>query len=292
MQRLRRTMLFVPGGNEKLAAKALEMKVDALIFDLEDAVRIEKKAEAREHVSSLLKTKQFGRKEKVVRVNSLGTGFWEDDLEKIISSLPDTILFPKVEKSDDIVRYEDRISRIEERMNLPRGKIEMMALIESPLGVLNAFSIASASSRMNGLHFGAADFTRETGGKITPSRMELHYPMMQVLVAARATKINAVDTPYFDINDPEGLERHSIQARDMGYDGKAVIHPGQIEIVNRCFTPTAQEVEFARKVIAAFEQAKAEGRGAIQVDGKLVEILHVQMAQRVLKTIESLGKDS
>jgi citrate lyase subunit beta/citryl-CoA lyase len=167
----------------------------------------------------------------------------------------------------------------------------MMALIESPLGVLNALSIASATPRMNGLHFGAADFTRETGGRITASRIELNYPMMQVLLASRAMRINAIDTPYFDINDLEGLERHAIQARDMGYDGKAIIHPGQIEIVNRCFTPTAQEVEFARKVIAAFEKAKVEGKGAIQVDGKLIEILHVEMAHRVLKIMEGLKKE-
>lgn len=291
MRRLRRTMLFVPGGNEKIAAKAMEMKVDSLILDLEDAVRIEKKAEAREHVASILRVKQFGRKEKVVRVNSIGTEFWEEDLEKIVPCLPDTILFPKVERPDDIKQFESYIGRFEGKWNLPQGKIGMMALIESPLGVLNALSIALASPRMNGLHFGAADFTRETGGRITPSRIELHYPMMQILLAARAARINAIDTPYFDINDPEGLKRHALQARDMGYDGKAIIHPGQIDIVNQSFTPTPEEVEFAKKVIAAFEKAKAEGRGAIQVDGKLIEILHVEMAHRVLEIMESLDKD-
>lgn len=292
MRRLRRTMLFVPGGNEKIASKAMEMKVDSLILDLEDAVRIEKKAEAREHVASILRVKQFGRKEKVVRVNPIGTEFWEEDLEKIVPCLPDTILFPKVERPDDIKQYESYIGRFEGKWNLPQGKIGMMALIESPLGVLNALSIALASPRMNGLHFGAADFTRETGGRITPSRIELHYPMMQILLAARAARINAIDTPYFDINDPEGLKRHALQARDMGYDGKAIIHPGQIEIVNQSFTPTREEVEFAKKVIVAFEKAKAEGRGAIQVDGKLIEILHVEMAHRVLEIMESLDKDS
>jgi citrate lyase beta subunit len=280
MQRLRRAMLFAPGGNEKMTSKAMEMKVDAIIFDLEDAVRVEKKEEAREHVANILRTKQFGRKEKVVRINPIGTEFWEKDLEKIVPALPDTILFPKVEKPADIIQYESYINRI-----------GMMALIESPLGVLNAPSIASASPRMNGLHFGAADFTRETGGKITSSRIELNYPMMRVLLASRAMRINAIDTPFFDINDLEGLKRHALQARDMGYDGKAVIHPGQIDIVNSSFTPTDEEVEFAKKVITAFEQAKAEGKGAIQVNGKLIEILHVEMARRILKIMENLDKD-
>lgn len=290
MQRLRRTMLFVPGGNEKLASKAFEMKVDALIFDLEDAVRIEKKQEAREYVADLLKTRSFGRKEKVVRINSIGTEFWQEDVERIAPSCPDTILLPKVEKADDILKLDVHIGRIEERENLTSGRIGLMALIESPLGVINAPAIAVASPRMNGLHFGAADFTRETGGKITASRIELNFPMMQILLAARAARINAIDTPYFDIKDQEGLERHTIQARDMGYDGKAVIHPGQIDIVNRCFTPSSEEVAFAKKVIAAYEEAKAAGRGAIQVDGKLIEILHVEMAHRVLKTIDILGE--
>ncbi len=290
MQKLRRTMLFVPGGNEKLTAKAFEMEVDALIFDLEDAVRIEKKREAREYVANLLKVKSFGRKEKVVRINSMGSEFWQEDVERIVPSCPDTILLPKVEKAEDILKLDIQIGRIEERENLTLGKIGLMALIESPLGVINATSIALASPRMNGLHFGAADFTRETGGKITPSRIELYFPMMQILLAARAARINAIDTPYFDIKDPEGLERHTLQARDMGYDGKAVIHPGQIDIVNRCFTPSTEEVAFAKKVIAAYEEAKGQGRGAIQVDGKLIEILHVEMAHRVLKTVDILGE--
>ena len=292
MERFRRSMLFVPGGNDKVLAKGLGLDVDSLILDLEDSVAAEKKSDARKAVAEALKVNDFGRKEKVVRINSLKTEHGGPDIDVVISGRPDTLLVPKVGQAQDILDHDARITEAEKREGLPSGTIGLIALIESPMGIVHIDEIALASPRMSGLLFGAADFTRETRGQITPDRFELYYPMMRILLAARVAGIDAIDTPYFDIKDSVGLERHTRQAKDMGYDGKAIIHPGQIEIVNRCFTPTAQEVEFARRVITEFEKAKAEGRGAIQIDGKLIEILHVEMAHRVLKMMESLGKDS
>jgi citrate lyase beta subunit len=164
-----------------------------------------------------------------------------------------------------------------------------MALIESPSGIVNVDAIASASPRMNGLLFGAADFTRETRGKITSERLELYYLMIRILLAARVAGIDAIDTPYFDIKDEEGLKRHVQQAKDMGYDGKALIYPSQVEVVNRTFTPTEEELEYARRVLEVFEKAKAEGKGATVVDGKLIENIHVAMAKRILMIAEKAG---
>ncbi len=168
----------------------------------------------------------------------------------------------------------------------------MIALIESAWGIVNIESIALASPRMTGLLFGAADFTRDTHGQITADRQELFYPMMRMLLAARIAGIDALDTPYFDIKDPVGLERHVLQAKAMGYDGKALIHPGQIEVVNRIFTPTQEEIGYAQRVIEAFQAAQKEGKGATQLDGKLIENLHVAMAERTLKIAEQAGLKS
>jgi len=289
MERLRRTMLFVPGGNEKVLAKALDLEVDSLILDLEDSVALGRKAVAREAVTKALKSSVFGRKEKVVRINSVKTECGRPDIDGVVQGRPDTLLLPKVDQAQDIFDYDACLTEAEKREGLAPGTVGLIALIESPLGIVNIDSIAQGSGRMQALLFGAADFTRETRGKITPDRFELYYPMMRILLAARVAGIDAIDTPYFDIRDSTGLERHSQQAKDMGFDGKAIIHPSQVEVVNRIFTPSTEEVEFAQRIVEAFEKAKVEGKGAIQLDGKLIENVHVAMAQRILKIAEVIG---
>jgi citrate lyase subunit beta/citryl-CoA lyase len=289
MERLRRSMLFVPGGNEKVLAKGLGLDVDSLILDLEDSVALEKKASAREAVAEALKANDFGRKEKVVRINSIKTEHGGFDIDVVVRGRPDTLLLPKVDQAQDILDHDARVTEAEKKQGLPSGGIGLIALIESPMGIVHADAIALASPRMRGFLFGAADFTRETRGQITPYRFELYYPMMRILLAARVAGIDAIDTPYFDIKDLVGLERHTQQAKDMGYDGKAMIHPSQIEVVNRIFTPSNEEVEYSRRVLETFEKAKAEGKGAAQLDGKLIENVHVATAQRILKLAEITG---
>jgi citrate lyase subunit beta/citryl-CoA lyase len=282
-------MLFVPGGNEKLLKKALGLEVDSVILDLEDSVALPLKNSAREAVAEAIRTFDFGNKEKVVRVNSIRTEYGLGDVHQVIEGRPDTLLLPKVNRPEDISEYDALITGYEKREGLSSGKIGLMALIETPLGVVNIDAIASASPRLNGLLFGAADYTRETRGKITPGRLELYYPMIRILLAARVAGIDAIDTPYFDIKDAEGLARQAQQAKEMGYDGKAVIHPAQTDVVNRVFTPSQEEVAYARRVVEVFERAKAEGRGATQLDGQLIENVHVVMAQRILNVASKTG---
>ncbi len=289
--RLRRTMLFVPGGNEKIFNKALGLEVDGLILDLEDSVALERKDSAREAVSEIVKGVDFGTKEKVVRINALSTDFGREDIKKIIPGRPDTLLIPKVERAEDVIECDRLISEVEKEAELPVGQIGLIALIESPIALYHIENIALAAPRMNGLLFGAADFTRETGGKITGDRQELFYPLMRILLAARIAGIDALDTPYFDLNDPEGLKRHAEQAKNMGYDGKALIHPSQVEMVNGIFTPTLEEIQWARKVIAAFQSAREAGKGVVQLDGKVIENVHVAGAEKMLKIAARVGLD-
>lgn len=290
VRRLRRTMLFLPGGNQKLLTRALTLDADAIIIDLEDSVAPHRKKEAREFVVQALYEEDFGEKERVVRVNSLRTDFGYEDLVTISQSQVDTLLIPKVDTSDDLKKAAEIISGQEKRSDTPNRKIELIALIESPMGILNVDQIAFCNPRLTGLLFGAGDFVRETTGQITPDRKELYYPLSRVLVAARAANIDAIDSPYFNIKDPQGLQQHTVQARRLGYDGKAVIHPSQVDVVNQIFTPDDDEISLAKKIIDAHERAKKEGKGATTVNGELVENVHAIIAERTLCIAKRAGR--
>ncbi len=289
MEKLRRSMLFVPGGNEKIFSKALGLDADALILDLEDAVALERKEEARDFVKKHLRETEFGQKEKVVRINPLESPFGYPDLCSMVPARPDVLLVPKVNSVRDVWLVDGIVTQIERAHGMPEGEIKLILLIESVLSVLNAVDIASCSPRVSGLLFGPADLTLETRGAITAERHELNYALSRIVMAARAAGVDAIDQPHMDVRDVEGNARAARQARDFGFDGKACIHPSQIAAINQVFTPSKEEVEFSQRVIQAFRQASAEGRGAVQVDGKLVEILHVQIAERVLKIARMAG---
>ena len=289
MERLRRSMLFVPGGNQKMAAKALGLDADSLIIDLEDSVAPQHKKEAREFVKEFITETPFAEKEVSVRINSLKTEYGEEDLNEIMQAKPHTIIIPKVESGGELKDLDSMMIKIEEKKDLPIGSIALMPLIETPLGIVNIDEIAMSTSRLTGLLFGAGDFTKETRGQITRDRWELYYPLIRIVIAARAANIDAIDSPYFDVKDPEGCEANARQAKIIGYDGKSVIHPLQVEVVNKVFTPTPQEVEHSKKVIEAYQKAEAEGKGATQLEGQLIENVHASIARRILKTAEKAG---
>ena len=290
MRRLRRTMLFVPGGQQRLLSKAYDLAVDAIILDLEDSVAPQMKKEARMQVAEALDNEVFRDKEKVVRVNSLKTDFGYEDLIHIAQSQVDTLLIPKVDGPDDINAVSSIVTERAESTGGSDKTIELMALIESPMAILNVERIAFCNPCLTGLIFGAGDFVRETRGQITLDRKELYYPLSRMLLAARAANIDAIDSPYFNVKDPQGLEQHTMQARLLGYDGKAIIHPSQVEIVNRIFTPDDDEISSARRIIEAYDKARAEGKGATTADGELVENVHAVMAQRILSIARKAGR--
>ena len=289
MDRLRRSMLYVPGSSMKMLEKSKELEADSLIIDLEDAVAISQKDAARDIVCSALKKLDFGNKEKNVRINALSTPFGKTDIEAIAGAKPDALVIPKVNRAEDIKEVEALVEALERRSGLEPGSISLHAMIETPLAIININSIASSSKRLRAMLFGAADYTKETRGKITKERLELLYPLNKIVLAARVSGIDAIDSPYFDVKDQEGLIHHTKIARNMGYDGKSVIHPAQIKPVNEIFTPSKEEIEFAKKVIDAFNEAEAKGIGATVVDGHLVEKLHVETAKRTLMIAQKAG---
>jgi citrate lyase subunit beta/citryl-CoA lyase len=289
MERLRRSMLFVPGSNEKMISKSLASDADCLILDLEDSVAPQVKKEAREFVRDFIKKTDFGEKEIVVRINSPKTEYGMDDLRAMIQAQPHTLVIPKTESGDEMKELDNLMVEMEKENHLSSGVVKLMPLIETPLAIINIDEIAMSTPRLTGLLFGAGDFTRETRGQITRERLELYYPLMKIVIAARAAKIDAIDTPYFDVKDPDGCEMNARQAKIMGYDGKAAIHPTQVEVINRVFTPTLAEVERAKKVIEVYAKAEAEGKGATQLDGQLIEHVHATIARRILRIAEKVG---
>jgi citrate lyase subunit beta/citryl-CoA lyase len=288
-KRLRRSVLYVPGSSEKMLSKSVGLDADALILDLEDGVAEAQKETARGQVLQALKTVDFGDKEKIVRINGLITEFGHADLQTIIEGRPDSIVIPKIYGPAEMLEVDNIVTHLEEVHGIPRGQTKLMVMVETPAAVLNLPAIATCTPRATALCFGAADFMKETGGRITGARREALFVLTQMVLAARVAGIDAIDTPHFNIKDEEGLIETTQMVRDLGFDGRCVIHPSQIGPVNRIFSPSEEEVEYAKKVIEAYKEAEATGRGTIALEGDLIEALHVEIAKRTLKIAERAG---
>jgi citrate lyase subunit beta/citryl-CoA lyase len=289
MGRLRRSLLFVPGSTPERIAKAVATPADGIILDLEDAVAAGEKARAREWVVAALRGVEFDGRERIVRVNRLDGPYGGDDLAAVVPAVPDALLFPKVGSAEEVARLDGEVTRLEQAAGVEPGRIRFHLLIETVPGVLQAPAIADASARAAALLFGAGDLVRETRGRLVASRASELYALSHVLLAARAAGLDALDTPYFVLGDAAGLEAHTRFAADLGYDGKAVIHPGQLEVVNRLFTPSAEVVEEARRVLSAYQAAEGEGSGALALDGRFIDIVHVHMARETLARARLAG---
>jgi citrate lyase subunit beta/citryl-CoA lyase len=287
--RLRRSLLFVPGSTPERIAKAVATAADGIILDLEDAVAAGEKARAREWVVAALRGVEFDGRERIVRVNPLDGPYGAEDLAAVVPAVPDALLFPKVGSADEVTRLDGEVDRLERAAGIEPGRIRFHLLIETVPGVLQVPAIATASARVAALLFGAGDLVRETRGRLVASRASELYALSQVLFAARAAGLDALDTPHFDLEDAAGLEAHTRFAADLGYDGKAVIHPRQLEVVNRLFTPSAEVVAEARRVLGAYEAAEEEGSGALTLDGRFIDIVHVHMARETLARARLAG---
>lgn len=275
-----RSLLFVPGVSEKMILKARDTDADALILDLEDAVSPDRKAEARLTVMRLLGEVEFGAKPVFVRVNRFDTGFGEDDAKAISASKAYGAVLPKVERPEEVAALGSLLA----------SQQRVIAMIESPRGVLNCPAIAESSSKLNGLMFGSADFSTATRARLTEGEPELLVARSRMLYSARAAGIDAYDAPFFSIPDLDGLRRDSERARNLGYDGRAIIHPSHIAITNEVFAPSDAEIAHAQKIVAAMNEALARGLAAVQFEGQLIEPLHARAAQRILDVAEKFGK--
>ncbi|HHU17140.1 MAG TPA: citrate (pro-3S)-lyase subunit beta [Clostridiales bacterium] len=289
MARLRRTMMYVPGNNPANIMGAHLYGADSIMFDLEDSVSIREKDSARFLVYYALKNLDFGNTETVVRINGLDTPFGRKDLEAIVRAKPDVIRIPKTERAKDVLEVESIIAEIEEKAGMEVGTIKLMAAIESPLGVINAFEIAKSSKRLIGIALGAEDFV--TSMKTTRSKdgLELLMARSQVLIAARAANIYALDTVFSDINDDEGFIKEVELIKQLGFDGKSVIHPRQIPLVHKVYAPTEKEINHALRVLDAIKEAEEKSSGVIALDGKMIDAPIVERAYRTLELAKASG---
>lgn len=289
MTRLRRSLLFVPGTTPERIAKAAASAADGVILDLEDAVAPTQKAQAREWVVAALRRVDFGKRERVVRVNPLDSQYGPADLAAVVAMGPDALLLPKVGTPEDLCRVDAAVARLEGEAGLKPGGIRFHLIIETVAGVMNVLELARASSRNTGLFFGAGDLARETRARLVANRASELYALSKMLFAARATGLDAIDTPYFDLQNPVGLEAHTRFGADLGYDGKTLIHPSQIEVANRLFTPSPEAVTEAQRILAAYEAAQAAGTGALILDGQFIDAVHVVMARETLARAQLAG---
>ncbi len=281
MERLRRTMMFVPGNNPGMMADAHIYGPDSIMLDLEDSVTMAEKDTARLLVYNALKSIDYGDTEMVVRINPLSTPYGKKDVEAVVKAGVDVIRMPKTETADEVRELEAEIIKVETELGCV-GRTLIMAAIESALGVVNAFEIASASKRMMGIALGAEDYSASLKTQRTPGGAELLLARETIVVAARAAGISCFDTVYSNLDDMETFRKEVELIRDLGFDGKSIINPRQIEVVNEVFTPTPKAIEKSLKIVAAIKEAQAKGSGVISVNGKMVDRPVVIRAERTI----------
>ena len=280
--RPRRSMLYVPACAPRFLNKARTLKVDSVILDLGDSVLVENKVSSRDQVVDALLQGGFGRREKVVRVNDLDSPWGPDDIKAVANIGADAILFPNIESKTDVIAALDALDRA------GGAHMPIMVMIESPLAVLRAEEIASASDRIACMIMATSDLLTQLHGRKTPDRLALHYSLSHVLLVARAYKRAAVDGISVDIKDMHSFELACRLSRDLGFDGKSLVHPNQLPYANDAFTPKTSEISLANEVIDALSQANREGLSTIILNGRLVEQHHVNAAKRMLALVEMI----
>lgn len=283
MIRPRRSVLYMPGSNARALEKAKTLAADALILDLEDAVVADQKDLAREQVCAAIRG-GFSPREVIVRINSLDSEWGDRDLLAVAAVQPDAILLPKVISARDVHRADQRLCHAADA-----GGVALWAMIETPRGVMDVNGIAAAGGRLACLVAGSNDLIKEMGGRHTPDRANIAFALSMIVMAARCHGLAVIDGVFNDLTDADGFAAQCAQGRDFGFDGKTVIHPGQIGPANDAFAPDAQEVEAARRIIAAFGQPENAGKGAIPVGGKMVERLHAEAARRTIALAEAIA---
>lgn len=272
-----RSVLYIPGSKERALEKAKSLPVDAIIFDLEDAVAIDEKENARALLAETLKTADYGPRARIVRINGLDTQWGKDDIAAFVGADIEAILIPKVDSAAHVQAVADLIP------NVP-----LWAMMETPRGMLNAAEIA-AHPRMAGFVMGTNDLAKELKCRFRADREPMLTSLQLCLLAARAEGIVAVDGVYNAFKDVDGLKVECDQGRDMGFDGKTLIHPAQVEVCNAAFAPTEEEIDLARRQIAAFEEVEKSGQGVAVVDGKIVENLHIVTAKEILAKASAIA---
>lgn len=280
--------MFVPGNNPGMMADAHIYGPDSIMLDLEDSVTMAEKDTARLLVYNALKSIDYGDTEMVVRINPLNTPYGKKDIEAVVKAGVHVIRMPKTETAEEVVEVEREIERVEKEIGC-LGRTKIMAAIESTLGVVNAYAIATASKRMMGIALGAEDYSANLKTQRTPGGEELRLARETIVVAARAAGIDALDTVYSNLNDMETFRKEVEFIKTLGFDGKSIINPRQIEVVNEVFAPSEKAIEKARTIIAAIKEAEKKGSGVIALNGKMIDKPVVTRAQRTVELAIASG---
>lgn len=278
----RRTVLYIPGNNPAMIQQGGVYGADSVLLDLEDAVALNKKDAARILVRNMIKLIDFYEAEVTVRVNHPDTPFGIPDLEQIVPAQPDAIRFPKIERKENLLKVIELIEKIEKENNIPVGKIKVHPMIETAVGIQNVFEIAGAHKRIDAITIGGQDLTADMGIEKTLDNIGIDYARKAVVMAAKANRIDALDTVFADVDNDEGLREETIYAKKIGFTGKAVINPRQIDIIHDVFMPKQEEIRKAVKIVKAFKENKEQGIGVFALDGKMVDAPVVTRAQHVL----------
>lgn len=288
---MRRSMLFLPGNNPNMLINGNCLGADAVIFDLEDAVSPAEKDTARILVRNTLRYLDFSGCERIVRINSIDTPYWQADIAALAPYKPDVILLPKTSSAADVQAADAYLRQWEQELGMADNTIGLMPLIETALGVENAFFIATAAERVRALFLGAEDLTADLQCKRTKEGKEIFYARTRLVMAARAAGVEVYDTPFTDVNDDEGIVADAAFARSLGFSGKAAISPRHVAPINQAFSPALEDVRYAYEVMDAIALAKKQGKGAISLRGKMIDAPIVTRAQQTIAMAQALGME-
>ena len=282
-----RSLIFVPGNRRDMLEKAASFPADFLVPDMEDSVPLSEKAAARDVIADMLPILDKAGKRSVVRINALGTGLLEEDMNAAVTPYTYGINVGKVETPWDVHEVDKILTALEMKKGLERSRIRLILYLESALAIINAYSICSASPRIIAVAFGAEDFTVDMGTQRTDESSEVFLPRAMVAIAARAADVVPLDIVYANFRDEDGLRRDIQLGKSLGYKGKFAIHPSQVQPINEMFSPLPEEIEYAKRVVAVFEEAEAQGKGATSLDGKMIDIPVVKRARSLLAMEEA-----
>ena len=286
----RRALLYMPGDDRRKIEKAASLGVDCICMDMEDGVAMSRKTEARAVVAAAMKDLDFGKSERCIRINAVGSGLESYDLVAALATYPDTIVVPKIESAGQVRWVCDHIESYEISSNREIGSVRLLVGVETAKGILNLRKIAEADRRLEAVIFGAEDYAASIGARRTKEGIEVLYARQAVVTACAANDLQALDMVFIDFRDQEGLRAEAEQGAGWGFSGKQVIHPNQVPVVQEAFTPSGEEISYAKRIVETFEASQREGRGVYALDGKMIDMPLIKNARKVLDRARAAGK--
>ena len=280
----------MPGDDRRKIEKATTLGVDSICMDMEDGVALNRKAEARAVIAQAMKELDFGKSERCIRINSIGSGMEKYDLAAALTANPDSIIVPKIETAEQVKWVSDHIETHELASHKDIGTVRLLVGVETAQGILNLKEIAEADKRLEAIIFGGEDYAASVGAVRTKAATELLYARQATVTACAANDLQAIDIVFIDFKDPDGLRVEAEQGAGFGFSGKQIIHPNQVSVVQEAFTPSDSAIEYAKRIVESFESSQNEGKGAYALDGKMIDMPLLKNAQKVLDRAKAAGK--